>query len=67
MVMTVVMSVSSMWCLHDNVFSGGPGLKMTSVYWVECWYEVGVGVVLRLGPPTPVCLLHAQASTSTIA
>ena len=39
---------------------------MTSVYGVESWNEVGVGVVLRLGPLAAICLLHTQASASTI-
>ena len=52
-----------------------PGLKMTSVYGVQSWDEVGVGVVLCLGGPevvlglgplAPVRLLHAQASAATI-
>ena len=39
---------------------------MTSVYGVQSWDEVGVGVVFCLWPLAPICLLHAQASASTI-
>ena len=59
--------VSMVVLLTWEYFSGRPGLKMTRVYGVESWNEVGVGVVLRLWPLAPVCLLHTQASASTIA